>query len=147
MEEEYGVLPQPKYDTDQKDYMSFVNGAASVVIVPKSLGTDRLDFVGHMMEALASSSYYMVTDTLYDKVAKSKNVRDAESAEMVDIIIRNRVFDFGYSHFFSKGYPCATLFQSCLDAKSSSVASSIKKIRENVMNKDINKILEIYQGD
>ena len=147
MTEEYGVLPQPKYDASQKDYMSFVNGAASVVVVPKSLTEERLEYVGYMMEALASSSYYMVTDTLYDKVAKAKNVRDPESAEMVDIIIRNRVFDFGYSHFFSKGYPCATLFQSCLDAKSSSVASSIKKIRENVMNKDINKILEIYQGD
>ena len=147
MEEEYGVLPQPKYDTDQKDYMSFVNGAASVVIVPKSLGTDRLDFVGHMMEALASSSYYMVTDTLYDKVAKSKNVRDAESAEMVDIIIRNRVFDFGYAHFFSKGYPCAVLFQTCLDANNDSVASAIKRVKDKTMEKDISKILEVYQGD
>ena len=147
MADEYGVLPQPKYDTAQEDYMSFVNGAASVVVVPKSLGEDRLDFVGYMMEALASSSYYMVTDTLYDKVAKSKNVRDAESAEMVDIIIRNRVFDFGYAHFFSKGYPCAVLFQTCLDAKNDSVASAIKRVKDKTMEKDIDKILEVYQGE
>ena len=147
MTDEYGVLPQPKYDTEQKDYMSFVNGAASVVVVPKSLGADRIGFVGYMLEALSSSSYYMVTDTLYDKVAKSKNVRDAESAEMVDIIIRNRVFDFGYAHFFSKNYPCAVLFQTCLDAKNDSVASAIKRVKDKTMEKDINKILEVYQGD
>ncbi len=147
MREEYGVLPQPKYDTNQKDYMSFVNGAASVVVVPKSVNNGKIEFVGFMMEALSSSSYYMVTDTLYDKVAKSKNVRDPESAEMVDIIIRNRVFDFGYSHFFSKGYPCATLFQTCLDAKSTSVASVIKRVKDSTMKKDINNILETYQGD
>ena len=147
MADEYGVLPQPKYDTDQKDYMSFVNGAASVVVVPKSISDDKAAFVGYMMEALASSSYYMVTDTLYDKVAKSKNVRDPESAEMVDIIIRNRVFDFGYAHFFTKGYPCAVLFQTCLDANNSSVASAVKRVKDKVMEKDINRILEVYQAD
>ena len=147
MTDEYGVLPQPKYDTTQQDYMSFVNGAASVVVVPRSLSEERCEFVGFMMEALSSSSYYMVTDTLYDKVAKSKNVRDQESADMVDIIIRNRVFDFGYAHFFSKGYPCATLFQTCLDSKTTSVASAIKKVKDKTMEKDIDKILEIYQGE
>ncbi|MBQ7378612.1 MAG: hypothetical protein IJW70_02895 [Clostridia bacterium] len=147
MADEYGVLPQPKYDTNQKDYMSFVNGAASVVVVPKSLTDVRLEYAGFMLEALASSSYYMVTDTLYDKVAKSKNVRDPESAEMVDIVIRNRVFDFGYSHFFSKSYPCAVLFMTCLDSKADSVASAIKKTKDKVMNKEINRILEVYQGE
>ena len=147
MADEYGLLPQPKYDTNQKDYMSFVNGAAAVVVVPKSVSSDKMDFVGFALEALSSSSYYMVTDTLYDKVAKSKNVRDAESAEMVDIIIRNRVFDFGYSHFYSKGFPCAILFQTCLDAGNTSVASAIKRTSEKTMTKEIDRILETYQGD
>lgn len=147
MEEEYGVLPQPKYDTNQKEYMSFVNGAASVVVVPKSVSTERIGFVGFALEALSSASYYMVTDTLYDKVAKSKNVRDQESANMVDIIIRNRVFDFGYAHFFSKAYPCAVLFQTCLDGKNTSVASAIKRTTEKTMKRDMDKILKVYQGD
>ncbi len=147
MSDEYGVLPQPKYDSNQKDYMSFVNGSASVLVVPKSMTDERLEFVGFMMEALASSSYYMVTDTLYDKVAKSKNVRDPESAEMVDIIIRNRVFDFGYSHFFSKQYPCAVLFMSCLDANSQSIASEIKKVKEKTMLKEMDKLLDVYEGE
>ena len=147
MADEYGILPQPKYDEDQENYMSFVNGAASVIVVPKSLGNERLEFSGFMMEAMASSSYYMVTDTLYDKVAKSKNVRDQESAEMMDIIIRNRVFDFGYSHFFTKGYPCAVLFMTCLDAKTPSVTSTIKRTKEYTVQKELHRILKSYQGD
>lgn len=147
MADEYGLVPQPKYDTAQKDYMSFVNGAAAVVVVPKSVAADKLGFVGFAMGALSSSSYYMVTDTLYDKVAKAKNVRDQESAEMVDIIIRNRVFDFGYAHFYSKSFPCAVLFQTCLDGKNTSVASAIKRTKEATVKKEMDKILKVYQGD
>jgi hypothetical protein len=147
MTEEYGVLPQPKYDTAQKEYMSFVNGAASVVVVPKSLSEDSLPFVGYMLEALSSSSYYMVTDTLYDKVAKSKNVRDPESAEMVDIIIRNRVFDFGYAHFYSKNYPCAILYMTCLDSNAQSVTSAVQKVKDKTMTKEVDRILKVYQGE
>lgn len=147
MTEEYGVLPQPKFDKAQKDYMSFVNGAASVVVVPKSLGDERLPFVGYMLEALSSSSYYMVTDTLYDKVAKSKNVRDPESAEMVDIIIRNRVFDFGYAHFYTKSYPCAILYMTCLDANAQSITSAVQKVKDKTMTKEIDRILKVYQGE
>jgi hypothetical protein len=143
MTEEYGVLPQPKYDEKQEEYLSFVNGSASVVIIPKSLSEADLDIAGYMLEVLASTSYYMVTDTLYDKVAKSKNARDPESAEMVDVIIRHRVFDFGYTHFHMKSLPCASIIQTALNAESPSIVKDITKSEKNT-KKALRDILKAY---
>ena len=146
MENEYGFLPQPKYDEKQEEYLSFVNGAASTACVPKSLSEEALADAGYMLEVLASTSYYMVTDTLYDKVAKSKNARDPESAEMVDIIIRHRVFDFGYTHFHQEGLPCASIVQTALNNKSASITREIEK-SEKQTNKALKKIYTAYGYD
>ena len=146
MENEYGFLPQPKYDEKQEAYLSFVNGSASTACVPKSLSDEDLLLSGYMLEVLASSSYYMVTDTLYDKVAKSKNARDPESAEMVDVIIRNRVFDFGYTHFHNDGLPCASIIQTALNSGSASITRDITK-SEKQTNKALKKVYEAYGYD
>ncbi len=146
MENDFGILPQPKYDEKQEEYLSFVNGSASVAVVPKSLGEQDLKVTGYMMEALASSSYYMVTDTLYDKVAKSKTARDPESAEMIDIIIRHKVFDFGYSHFFHTTLPCASIIQTGLNSKSPSIVKEITK-NEKLTIKELKKIYKAYGYD
>ncbi|MBQ7380091.1 MAG: hypothetical protein IJW70_10500 [Clostridia bacterium] len=146
MENDFGILPQPKYDEKQADYLSFVNGSASVCVVPKSLNDEQLAVAGYMMEVLSSSSYYLVTDTLYDKVAKSKTARDPESAEMVDIIIRHKVFDFGYTHFHHKGLPCASIIQTALDTKSPSVIKDITK-GEKQTKKALKDVYEAYGYD
>ena len=144
MEDEFGVLPQPKYDEKQADYLGFVNGAAPTACVPKSLNDEALEDAGFMLEVLASSSYYMVTDTLYDKVAKSKNARDPESAEMVDVIIRHKVFDFGYTHFGD--LPCGSIVQTSLNSNSSSIIRDIEK-SENQTKKALKKVYEAYGYD
>ncbi|MBQ2256595.1 MAG: hypothetical protein II330_07000 [Clostridia bacterium] len=144
MENEFGVLPQPKYDEKQADYMGFVNGAAPTACVPNSLSDEALEDAGFMLEVLASSSYYMVTDTLYDKVAKSKNARDPESAEMVDVIIRHKVFDFGYTHLGD--LPCGSIAQIALNSKSSVITRDIEK-SENQTNRALKKIYSAYGYD
>ena len=143
MEHDFGILPQPKYDERQEEYLSFVNGAASVVVVPKSLTEADLELTGYMLEVLASSSYYMVTDTLYDKVAKSKNARDPESAEMVDVIIRHRVFDFGYTHFHDQSLPCASIIQTALNSGSPSITKDINKAATKT-KKALRDVYEAY---
>ncbi len=146
MLDDYGVLPNPKYDERQTDYLGFVNGSASIACVPSSLSDDGLAVAGFMMEALASASYYMVTDTLYEKIAKSKNARDPESAEMVDIIIRHKVFDFGYAHYSGKDIPCFNIAQTALQSGKTSIIRDITSSEKNT-KKELKKILEAYGYD
>lgn len=146
MVDDYGILPNPKYDEKQEDYLGFVNGSASVACVPSSLNDEGLAVAGYMLEALTSSSYTMVTDTLYEKVAKSKNARDPESAEMVDIIIRHKVFDFGYSHFSGSDLPCFNIAQTALQANKTSIVKDITT-SERKTRTELKKILKAYGYD
>ena len=143
MKDDYGIVPQPKYDENQEEYLSFVNGAASVACVPKSLNDADLELSGYMLEMLSSSSYYMVTDTLYDKIAKSKTARDPESAEMVDVIIRHRVFDFGYTHFHEQRLPCASIVLTALLSNSPSIVKEISK-SQKATKKALREVYEAY---
>ncbi|MBO5841707.1 MAG: extracellular solute-binding protein [Clostridia bacterium] len=146
MVDDYGVLPNPKYDEKQVDYLGFVNGSASMACVPSSLSDENLAVAGYMLEALASSSYTMVTDTLYEKVAKSKNARDPESAQMVDIIIRHKVFDFGYSHFSGQDFPCFNIAQTALQSGKTSIVKDITT-SERRTRTELKKILKAYGYD
>ena len=143
MVDDYGILPNPKYDEKQEDYLGFVNGSASMACVPSSLNDQNLEIAGFMLEALASSSYYMTTDTLYEVVAKSKNARDPESAEMVDIIIRHKVFDFGYSHFSGQDYPCFNIAQTALQSNKTAIVKDITNSKRKT-NTELKKILKAY---
>lgn len=144
MKDEYGLLPQPKYDLNQKEYLSFVNGAASMVTVMNLVKDEETeDYIGNVIEALGSASYNMVTYTLYELTCKAKNVNDPQSAEMVDIIIRHRVFDFGYAHFFGEGLACSTLFRDALNAGNESISSRLKTAERQTTNA-LKKMTDAY---
>lgn len=146
MVDDYGILPNPKYDEKQTEYLGFVNGSASMACVPSSLSDQNLELAGFMLEALTSSSYYMTTSTLYDVVAKSKNARDHESAEMVDIIIRHKVFDFGYSHFSGEDLPCFNIAQTALQKNQVSIVKDITSSARRTKTQ-LKKILAAYGYD
>ena len=96
MEDDYGVLPNPKFDENQENYSTCVSGAGSMVVIPRSCSD--VEFVGAMTEAMAALSYDMITPDLIDVLASTKNVRDTESSQIVQLIIRNRNFDTARMH-------------------------------------------------
>ena len=137
MEDDYGVLPNPKYDEAQANYSTCVSGAGSMVVVPVSC-TDPA-FVGAMLEGMAAISYDMITPDLIDVLASTKNVRDEESSEIVQMIIRNRNFDAARMHDISiDGY-----VENQLRAKSQDVASYFAK-NEKIWNKNCEKLNSNY---
>ena len=139
MENDYGVLPIPKLDEAQPNYLSFVNGASPMVAIPRTVGeTDR---TGIVLEALASSSYYRVKPVLYDNILKVRTARDEDSEEMIDIIFADRVFDMGYSYMLP-GY--GAFMRELMDKKSVNVASTWEK-NETSAKRQLDKIVDSYQ--
>jgi hypothetical protein len=90
-------------------------------------------------EALAAAAYDGITPSLYDIIIKGRNTRDEDSAEMVDIIIDNRVFD---PHFINNisGYNFA---QNLLAKANKDVVSSLTKTQKNA-EKNMQKIIDAY---
>lgn len=137
MEDDYGVLPNPKYDVNQENYSTCVSGAGSMVIVPKSC-TDP-EFVGSLLEGTAALSYDMITPDLIDVLASTKNVRDMESSEIVQLIIRNRNFDTARMHDASPD----TFTEQLLIKDSTDVASFFASQEKNYLTK-VEKLNEAY---
>jgi len=91
MNADFGVLPCPKYDENQKDYLTHVDPASPIMSLPS---TSDPEFVGVVMEALSAESYRRVTPAFYEASLSGKIVRDDESLDMLKIIMGNHVFDF-----------------------------------------------------
>lgn len=92
MDADFGIIPFPKFDDAQKDYHSRVEGCELSGIPITVSDPERTSI---LMEALASASASTVTKAYYDITLKGKSTRDEASAEMLDIIFENRIFDLG----------------------------------------------------
>ena len=101
-EDDYGILPLPKHDESQQQYKTMVGGHHSCLAVPKTV--KDTDFVGTVVEALSAESWKTVTPTLYEIALKTRYLRDAESKEVMDIIIEGTTFDFGSVYDNWKGF-------------------------------------------
>ncbi len=93
-EDEYGVLPFPKWNENQKEYYTTVSGDLTVSAVPKTV--KDTEFVGLITEALSAESYKHVTPTYYEIALKTRYLRDNESKKVLDILLDGRIYDFGY---------------------------------------------------
>lgn len=93
-EADFGIIPTPKYDEAQEKYYSMVSQhTTGLLSIPITVSGEALDEVGLILEALAAESHYTLIPEYIETSLKTKNSRDAESADMLDIIISNRVFD------------------------------------------------------
>ena len=92
-EVDYGVLPFPKYDENQKDYIGVVNALGSLFAVPVTV--QNTDFAAFMLEALSAASKYEVLPYYYEITTKTKYTQDEESAKMLDLVFSNIRFDLG----------------------------------------------------
>ena len=94
MESDFGVLPFPKYDETQDEYITTASDSGYVVAIPVTVSDAGRS--GLILEALAAESVNTVTTALYDVCLNGKYVRDEESAEMIDIIFNGKVYELGY---------------------------------------------------
>ena len=135
MENGYGIIPIPKYDTHQAEYMSFVNGSTGLVMVAKN--TEDTDFVGAVMDGMAAYNYSHVTPNMFQVVTKLQAAQDPESARMVDLVIRNRVFDMGYFADLT----VTNLVKDRLNARKPEIASGLQSGR-TAAKRALSKMLE-----
>ena len=96
MNTDFGILPLPKYDEKQEEYITFVNPAASLVGVPiyqKNNNNARRS--GVILEAMAYYGHELIMPEYIERAIKNKSTRDPDSKEMIDILLNNRVYDLG----------------------------------------------------
>lgn len=92
----FGVLPVPKFDTEQTSYIAIPEVTSSMVTVLSTVEDDRIDMVSATLELMSYESYKRVTPAYIDVVLKSKNANSPDDAEMAQTIIDSIVYSFGW---------------------------------------------------
>lgn len=138
MEDDFAILPRPKYDESQETYYSSVHESAAIMGIPVTSDPEKC---GYLLETLACESYKIVIPAYYDVVLSQKFARDADSIEMLDIIFRNRVSDLGTIYDWGGVY---TQLRKLGEKSETDVASLAAKVQKSV-DKKINEMVEAYQ--
>jgi hypothetical protein len=139
MEDAFGILPIPKFDEKQSGYYTQIQGNSDTVGIPRSLPEADYEFVGTIVEALAAESYKMVRPVIYETTLKTKFARDMESEEMLDLVSRNIVIDFGFIYNNWQGF--AFPLWDLMEKKSGDFASYYEKTF-NRAQKNYDKVIE-----
>ncbi len=84
MEDAYTIVPFPKLDEAQENYLTASYNGAALWSIP----ADNPDpsMAGAVMEALAAESYQNVTPVLFETCLQSKYARNEDTIEMLNII-------------------------------------------------------------
>jgi hypothetical protein len=140
MEDDYGILPMPKYDEKQESYVSFMNAWCSGYIgIPKNADIEKSAFI---TEAMGYAGYEMLRRPVYDITLKAKGARDEESEKIIDIIIETSYMDINSVYNF--GGSCDIVRDTVMDKKP--FVSAYEK-KEPAMQNAVDKFIEAMASE
>jgi len=140
MDEDYGILPMPKWDEAQPSYISFINAWGSGFVgVPLNADLEKSAF---LTEAMAYAGYEYLRRPVYDITFKAKGARDEESERIIDIIIETAYLDIGSVYNF--GGTQEILLDAIVDNKP--FVSAYEKKEGNIA-RDIEKFIASMSAD
>ncbi len=140
MQDDYAIIPAPKLDESQENYLTTLHDGTTILGIPKTVTDEVAGPVTTVMEALAAESYKSLTPVYLDVALKNKYTRDEKSAEMIDLIRKNIVSDFGFQY-------TATGFNNFFRQRTKDgvgVATLIAKLQKS-WTKSLDKILELLE--
>lgn len=94
MEDDYGILPTPKYAAEDDGYSTHLDGTFSAQVILVSQPESELSRTGTITEALNAYSRQIVVPAIYDTALKVKVTRDEGSTRMIDYALEGRKFSF-----------------------------------------------------
>ena len=89
----WGVLPMPKLDTEQEDYVTAPGNAFDVWCIRK--GARDLAMSGAVLECYASESYRYSAPLYYEESLSPRYSNDMNGIKIFELIRSNLEFDFG----------------------------------------------------
>ena len=134
---DFGILPYPKLDENQEEYITL--NWAGTICAP--INIESPEKVGAVVDYLGAKSHGIVLPAYFDILLNGKVIRDDESIDMLDIIYGNSIYDFGLN--FSNFNELLYVTKHLLVAKSTDLTSFYEK-REASVQKQYDKIYDAF---
>jgi hypothetical protein len=94
MEEDFGMIPLPKQDENQREYITTISPWVSrFTAMPSTAGNPEM--VGAVIDAMSRESTNTVVPAYYNNLLENKIARDEESVEMLKMIFDSVIYDVG----------------------------------------------------
>ena len=138
MKDDFGIVPLPKYDKTQDSYSVYAYQFFPLLSIPSSVSEDRRDMIGYALDVLASESYKTLTPAFYDIAMGGMVLRDAESVQILDIILRSRRYELLTIYQWA-GDSFYNSLQTMLMSGKCTIANVYKK-SERSLNKEIENV-------
>ena len=127
MNDDYGILPVPKYDEAQEEYITFGNSfVPAYVALP--MNNTRGEMNGILLNTLGYISQRDVQPNIVNVLLKGKAARDEESQRMIDIIYEDIYLDINSCYNFASSF---TLLRDITMGKKENFASEWAKIKSS----------------
>ncbi len=142
---EYGIVPVPKYDEEQQDYITCVGFPYTTYEI--SAACRDPEAAAAVLECLGSEGYRQVTPKLFHTSMKYRYSKDNESAQMYDIIRDGVSIEVGRLFCTECKDLTYRLFRDACDGTSSpAVWSSSYKAGSRIIQNGLNSINDALAG-
>ena len=140
MPDTFGIVPFPKFDENQDDYITSLVSQLFYFTIPVT--SENAARTATVYEAMTHESYVSVIPQYYGNVVEQKGLRNEESIEMLEILRRTREVDV------------ATIFNWSKDIRSSlnsmlfngeSTAASIIDSNKSTLQAEMDKFFEYIE--
>ena len=141
MEDDFTILPMPKYDEAQESYMSRTYDATFYMIPTTQ---DDVEFSGAVLDALSMVGYYDMLPVYVETVLQGKIARDEKSQEYLQLCFDTRTIDMGlaYLNEFFNGDMFHNKVLSGSSMKLASYLTSIQKRADKTLSNIVEKFIE-----
>ena len=144
-EHEIGIIPYPKLDAQQENYVTSAHDTSEIGLLPVTMPQDRLSFASAVLEVLSRESHKNVLPIYYESALKVKYTRDAESAQMIDLIHDG----LGNSFALAWHQPLNTFLQSLIHNSAMSENSFASRYAgmENTLQQKLTNLIDTYKSN
>ena len=102
MEDNYGIVPNPKLSSEQKDYISSIHDAVQLYGINN--GSEQIPEAALVLDAMELESRNSVRPVYFDSAVKIKYSRGSDDADMIDLMDSVIYSDFVYVWQFSSEF-------------------------------------------
>ncbi|MBQ8578022.1 MAG: extracellular solute-binding protein [Clostridia bacterium] len=139
---DYGLLPMPKLDESQEEYIGFsqpwINTAPSI---PVTITGEELEMVGTLTDAMVAYGYDYIKPAVYDNVVRLKGTRDEQSALIIDKIFSNVAIELSCTLWLSSYSPINQVFTTNLGKAE---ITTVYAKQKNAIEAEIAGIMSAY---
>ena len=140
MDEPFGILPMPKYDELQENYLTLIHSLSTFTTIP--ITNPDPQGAAAVLDAMAYLSYKEVRPVYFDIALPYKHLRTEESIDMIKILMDTRIIHVGYVYDWTSSFLNNDM-RKLIREKNPNIASAIEK-NKNTINDSIQKTIDFF---